>query len=59
MYLKISSQILQRDLMVIEPIFLNKLARELAYPLACLFEKNFHTGFVPDLWRCANITAVF
>ena len=43
----------------IEPIFLKKLAHELAFPMACLFENFFHTGFVPDSWRCANITAVF
>ena len=43
----------------IKSVFLKRLASELSFPLAVMFETFFHAGFVPQAWRDANITPIF
>ena len=43
----------------LSPLFLKQVAKEIAYPLACVFEMFFSTAFVPPAWKMAYIKPIF
>ena len=38
---------------------LKNCAASIAYPLYIIFNKSFHTGFIPNDWKLANVVPVF
>ena len=43
----------------INPFIVNELSDELCTPLAMIFQKSLEEGYVPDDWKCANVTPIF
>jgi hypothetical protein len=43
----------------IPPVFLKNCASVLATPLASLFQSSLDTGYLPDIWKMANVTPIF
>ena len=43
----------------LSPLFLKQVAKEIAYPLACMFEMFYTTAFVPPAWKMAYIKPIF
>ena len=41
------------------PLFLRQVAKEIAHPLACMFEMFFSTAFVPPAWKMAYVKPIF
>ena len=39
----------------IKPVFLKNTVRELFHPLTILFETFFHSSYVPNIWRTAQV----
>lgn len=44
---------------LIHPRILKELSDVVALPLSIIFNSSVHNGILPNIWKCANVTAIY